>query len=109
MISSTGSTDMGDLSCIMPVVHPYIGGTSGISHGSDYSVSDPELACVSNAKFHLMILKKLLENDAQKAKRVIMEFNPRFASKDEYLSFIDTLNSSGNRIIYNNNTATVKL
>ena len=27
--TSTGSTDMGDLSCIMPVVHPYAGGAEG--------------------------------------------------------------------------------
>ncbi len=33
---SGGSTDMGDLSCIMPVCHPYARGMSGTSHGSDY-------------------------------------------------------------------------
>ena len=33
---STGSTDMGDLSSIMPVVHPYAGGAVGNSHGCDY-------------------------------------------------------------------------
>ena len=42
----TGCTDMGDLSCIMPAVHPYSGGTRGHSHGSDYEVYDPYVACV---------------------------------------------------------------
>ena len=32
---STGSTDMGDLSMIMPVIHPYAGGAVGTSHGKD--------------------------------------------------------------------------
>ena len=107
---STGSTDMGDLSCVMPVIHPYIGGATGTSHGNDYQISDPELACVSNAKFHLAILKTLLENGAEKAKKVIADANPPFASKEEYLAYIDSLNSTGERIIYNaDGTATIKL
>lgn len=100
---STGSTDMGDLSCVMPVVHPYIGGTSGTSHGNDYRISDPELACVSNAKLQLMMLKKLLENGAERAYGVISEAKPPFASKEEYLEYIDSLTSSGDRIKYGEN------
>lgn len=107
---STGSTDMGDLSCVMPVIHPYIGGAVGKGHGNDYRIADPELACVSNAKFHLAILKTLLENNAEKAKMVISEAEPPFSSKEEYLAYIDSLNTSGERISYNGDgTATVKL
>ena len=106
---STGSTDMGDLSCIMPVVHPYIGGASGTAHGNDYRISDPELACVSNAKLHLMMLLKLLENNAKRANKVISEANPPFASKEEYLSYIDGLTRSGDRICYSDGTATIEL
>ena len=107
---STGSTDMGDLSSIMPVIHPYIGGASGTSHGKDYRITDPELACVSNAKFQLMILKKLLENGAETANKIIAESKPPFPSKQAYLDYIDSLNSSGERITYlEDGTATVKL
>ena len=106
---TTGSTDMGDLSCIMPVVHPYIGGATGTDHGCDYQISDPELACVTNAKLHLMILKKLLENDATEAKRVIAEAKPPFASKEDYLAYIDGLNRCGDRIIYDGAEARVIL
>ncbi|MBR2459697.1 MAG: amidohydrolase, partial [Clostridia bacterium] len=38
---STGSTDMGDLSCIMPVIHPHCGGARGKGHGNNYEVYDP--------------------------------------------------------------------
>ena len=31
---STGSTDMGDLSAIMPVIHPYMPGAVGTAHGA---------------------------------------------------------------------------
>src|SRR5213083_1186787 len=30
----TGSTDMGDLSMVMPVLHPYVGGARGTGHGA---------------------------------------------------------------------------
>ena len=29
----TGSTDMGDVSHLMPVIHPYVGGATGLGHG----------------------------------------------------------------------------
>src|SRR5439155_1371987 len=32
----TGSTDMGDLSQVIPVLHPYMGGARGTGHGADY-------------------------------------------------------------------------
>ena len=61
----TGSTDMGDLSCIMPVLHPYAGGAEGTGHGEDYRIADPEKACVLNAKWQLVMLTMLLENGAE--------------------------------------------
>src|SRR3981081_2796980 len=36
-----GSTDMGDISHILPTVHPYAGGASGAGHGADYRILDP--------------------------------------------------------------------
>src|ERR1700675_3707347 len=43
----TGSTDMGDLSQVMPVLHPYIGGARGMSHAADFEIVDPLLAYVA--------------------------------------------------------------
>ncbi len=99
----SGSTDMGDLSCIMPVVHPYAGGAKGKSHGSDYEIADPVAACVASAKMQMAMLLILLSDDARKAKQVIAEFQPAFPSKEEFLSFVDSLNSSGDRITYRDN------
>ena len=103
---SSGSTDMGDLSCVMPVVHPYAGGATGTSHGADYYISDPEAACVTNAKWQLLILKRLLENDAALAKRVIAEAKPPFPSKEAYLAYVDSLACSGDRITYGEDGST---
>ncbi len=99
---SSGSTDMGDLSCIMPVVHPYAAGATGKSHGSDYEIKDPVAACVACAKMQLGMLMILLSDDAKRARKVIEEFKPQFASKEEYLAFMDSLNQSGDRIDYSN-------
>ena len=97
---STGSTDMGDLSAIMPSLHPYCAGAKGTSHGSDYEIADPETACVTNAKWQLAMLRLLLMNGAERAKQIIAEFVPQFASKEEFLAYQDSLNCSGDRIVY---------
>lgn len=109
-IMNTGSTDMGDLSCIMPVVHPYCGGSSGTSHGDDYAIADPDVACVKNAKWQLTMLKLLLGNGAARAKQILADFKPLFASKEEFLAYQDSLNCTGDRIVYRDDgTAEIKL
>ena len=106
---STGSTDMGDLSSFMPVLHPYAAGASGKSHGNDYEISDPEKACVDSAKWQLLMLKLLLEGDAARAKTVIAEYQPAFPSAKAFLDYQDSINSSGDRIEYHEDgTATIK-
>ena len=107
---TSGSTDMGDLSCIMPIVHPYAAGCSGTAHGNDYRITDPVAACVTNAKWQLCMLRLLLEKNAARAKRIVAEHTPLFASKKAFLTFVDAMNQSGDRITYEENgTATVRV
>lgn len=107
--TSSGSTDMGDLSGIMPVVHPYCAGAVGTAHGSDYYIKDPDVACVSSAVFQLGMLYCLLSDGAKCAKKIIKDFKPQFKSREEYLRFVDTLNSSGDRIEYLDGEARVNI
>lgn len=100
---TSGSTDMGDLSCLFPVVHPCVPGASGIGHGSNYQISDPELACVVSAKWQLAILDLLLSKEAARAKSIVESFEPRFATKEEYFDYIDKLFVEGDRIAYKEN------
>ena len=88
---STGCTDMGDLSAVMPAIHPYVGGAEGAGHGADYRIADPVMACVTSAKCQLLTARMLLENDAAEAKRVIAASKPRFASKADYFAVMDAL------------------
>ena len=106
---STGSTDMGDLSRIMPVLHPHCPGARGTPHGNDYEIADPVLACVENAKFQLALLFLLLENDGAGARRVLAEHKPQFASAAEYLAYMDAIYDEGDRIEYTENGANVRL
>ncbi len=106
---SSGSTDMGDISAIMPALHPYMPGAVGTSHGANYYIKDPVLACVGSAKWQMAMLYILLSNGAVRAKQIIADFKPKFASKEEYFSFIESFSCGGDRILYDENTATVKL
>ena len=107
---SSGSTDIGDLSRIMPTVQPYIGGAKGICHGNDYAIDDPDRACVDAAKWQLGMAKLLLENGAALAKQIIADFKPEFPSAKAYLDYMDSLNTSGKRISeIDENTLAVKL
>lgn len=99
-VMGSGSTDMGDLCCVMPVIHPYAGGAVGTSHGSDYYIEDPVSACVSSAKVQLAMLLILLDNGAERAKKIIDEYEPMFTSAEEYCKYMDSIASSGERIEY---------
>lgn len=107
---SSGSTDMGELCGLMPVIHPYSAGTQGSAHSAEFYIADPEKACVKSAKLQLGMLYLLLKDDAKRAKEIIADFQPLFSSKEEYFAYIDALFSDGDRIHYNeDDTATVRL
>lgn len=71
-----GSTDMGDLSTIMPVIHPYSNSASGISHGHDYLIEDYDRAVVVPAKVMAATVLDLLGNNAQAARQTVDQSKP---------------------------------
>ncbi len=105
----SGSTDMGDLSSIMPTIHPYAGGSKGTSHGNDYYIADPVAACIGSAKLQVGMLYLLLSDGAKRAKEIIDTFEPKFPSKEAYIEYVDSLNRSGDRIEYKDGEAIVYL
>ena len=102
-IISSSSTDMGDLSCIIPVIHPQVPGAKGSSHGDNFYIQSPELACVMSAKWQMIMLWLLLKDNAAKAKKIIANYKPRYCSKEEYFTYVDSFYCEGNRIDYSNN------
>jgi hypothetical protein len=55
------------------------------------------------------MLKLLLENGAERAKTVLEEFKPQFASKEAFLAYKDSLDCSGDRIEYSDGMAQIRL
>ena len=86
----TGSTDMGDLSYLMPVLHPYVGGATGLGHGSDYVIRDYSLAVITAAKALATTAVDLLAEGASQGRNVLTRHQPEM-SRDEYLKFMRNL------------------
>lgn len=97
---SNGSTDMGDVSCVMPAIHPYVAGAVGLGHGSDYYIRDPERACVNAAKFYILMVHHLLENNGERAKDILAKHDYLYPSVAAYLEETDRINMSKDAIIY---------
>src|SRR5881409_2703630 len=72
----TGSTDMGDLSQVMPILHPYIGGAEGTGHGADFRIVDKPLAYLATAKALATMAVDLLADGASEARRVLANAKP---------------------------------
>jgi amidohydrolase len=81
----TGSTDMGDLAHLMPVIHPYLVAAEGHAHAADWRISDREHAYVTPAKLLAMTAIDLLWGDADTAREILDRFEPAF-SRDVYLA-----------------------
>ena len=81
---SGGSTDAGDLSQIMPVLHPVMTGASGTHHQTNWCISDHDAGYVAPAKTLAMMAIDLLTDEGAKARQVLDQFAPAM-SKEEYL------------------------
>ena len=81
-----GSTDMGDLSRIIPCCHPYTSGAVGSGHSKEYLITDYEAAVVNPAKIMAMVAIDLLADDAAAAKEIVSSHRPD-VTKQDYLKF----------------------
>ena len=84
----SASTDMGDVSHLMPVIHPFIGGTNGLLHTADFHVEDFKAAVLLPAKAFSMMIVDLLYDDAKEAKSILADFKP-VLTKEEYIKKLD--------------------
>jgi amidohydrolase len=82
----TGSTDMGDLAHLMPVIHPYLVAAEGKAHGADWQINEPQHGYVTPAKLLAMTAIDLLYGDAAPARELLARFEPAM-TKEAYLAF----------------------
>ena len=84
LYETAGSTDLGDLSQIMPCMHIWTEGITGGLHSKDYRLADPELAYIVPAKMMALTIIDLLYDNAKKAKQILDNFKPTL-TKESYL------------------------
>lgn len=89
-VDTTASTDMGDLSLLMPILHSFSGGVRGGLHAVDYRIVDEEDAYLTPAKIFCGMLIDLLTDGAAKAKAVLDNFKPVY-DKQGYLAMLDSM------------------
>jgi metal-dependent amidase/aminoacylase/carboxypeptidase family protein len=85
-----GSTDMGDLAHIMPVLHPSAAGARGSAHGADFFIDDYTKSVIDPAKALAMTAIDLLADDARQAKQIKADFRPKM-SRSEYVAYLDRM------------------
>ena len=97
---STGSSDFGDITCVMPGMHFWAGGATGTGHGIDYYITDPDRLCLNSAKAQLFVVEELLSNDAKSAKEIMEGFVPQYPSIKAYLEAINDFVLDKDAVIY---------
>jgi metal-dependent amidase/aminoacylase/carboxypeptidase family protein len=84
------STDMGDMSQLIPTIHPSVHSTSGDGHGIDYLVTDYNAAVITAAKAMALTVVDLLHGNGEKGKEVVEKFKPKY-SKEAYLKLLRSM------------------
>lgn len=79
-----GTTDMGDVSHLIPAFHGRAGGITGRAHEPDYRIVDKYLAYVVPAKAMAMTIIDLLWDQAETAAGIKSNYKPRY-NKETYL------------------------
>ena len=85
---SSGSSDMGDITQIIPGIQPKIGGFEGGAHSKAFKIIDKEMAYIIPAKIMAMTLIDLLCNNANLAKQILRE---KKKNKEKYLNEINNM------------------
>ncbi len=85
-----GSSDVGDLEHLMPVIQPSMNGSRGHFHGADYAIADRDISYLWNGILMAETAIDLLWDDASVARGVLERFTPRM-TKDEYLAYMESV------------------
>lgn len=86
---SGGSTDVGDVQHIQPVLTFNTGGKVSGLHSVDFDIADEELAYIVTAKIFALSAYRLLRDGAVKAKKIVQDYEPVF-TKEEYIEYMDS-------------------
>ncbi|WP_244834483.1 amidohydrolase [Clostridium sp. BJN0001] len=85
---SSGSTDVGDLTYLMPVLMFETGGAIGGLHSGEFEIVDETTAYITTAKIMALTAYRLLRNKAEEAVRIKNDFKPTFTTQ-QYRDYMD--------------------
>ncbi len=85
---SGGSTDVGDVQHLMPVLVFRTGGYSGSTHAVDFAVVDEDLYYILTAKMFALSTYRLLKSGAAEARRMVDAYHPRL-TKQQYIDYME--------------------
>jgi metal-dependent amidase/aminoacylase/carboxypeptidase family protein len=86
----TGSTDEGDISCLMPSLHPSVGGIEGVFHTENFVMVDPYVAYIVGAKAMAMTAIDMLYDGAKVALEIKKNYKPSY-DKESYLKMWESV------------------
>ena len=87
---NAGSTEMGDVSHIMPVVHPWVGCVKGVLHGADFELDNTDAAFEKSPEVLAMTIIDLLCDNAALAQSICSSFKP-VLTRESYCRFLDDI------------------
>jgi len=90
-----GSSDMGDVSQVVPALHGGVPGSSGTGHGKDYAIANPEMAFVGGSKLLALLAVDLLYGDAALGWEVASRKSMKMTHA-QYLSAMDQFSTTEN-------------
>ena len=79
-----GSTDLGDVSHLMPAIQSFFAGVEGGLHTKDFCLKDKDLAILTAAKAMLCLVIELLYGGAEVGKTIKKGFKP-VLTREQYL------------------------
>ena len=91
-VHMTASTDMGDVSHLMPVIHPWVGCIEGVLHSAEYNITVPDIAYIKTAQALAMTIVDLLYDEAQVAEEILENFEAPL-TKETYIELLDSIAS----------------
>lgn len=87
---NAASTDMGDVSHVLPIVHPWVGCVKGALHGANYEVTDKDTAFTKTPAVLAQTVVDLLADEGALAEEVCKNFKP-IMTKESYIEFLDSI------------------
>ena len=99
----TQSSDIGDLSSLIPVIQPLCMGAEGKQHGDDYYIGDRDKCVMNPAKVMTCMIYELLKEDAALARGIKLAYKPLYNAKEDYFKAIDAIEQKKELVTYQEN------